>query len=161
MYGKFFKKHSPLKSASSSNFSRSFPGEILTAKKPQQIRPKKIKILLVDDHLMIREALRKLTDTHDDLMIVGEAGDGEEAIKLAQSIRPDIILMDVNMPVMDGIEATRKITTELSQICVIGLSMNEEGVIEEDMKSAGASAYIQKSEAFESLIKTIRTETSS
>lgn len=126
----------------------------------QRFSGKKIKVMLVDDHQMMRDYIRRMLDEHDDIVISGEAGDGEEAIKLAQVTRPDIILMDVNMPVMDGIEATRKITNELSQICIIGLSMNEGSVIMENMKSAGASAYLQKSDAFDLLIKTIRSEAS-
>lgn len=151
---KYFNRFNP-------QFAYCFPAQFFSLVNLKQSRLRKINVLLVDDHQLMRKGIRRVIEYHDDIVIIGEAADGKEAIKLAQATRPDIILMDVNMPVMDGIEATRKITTELSQICVIGLSMNEEGVIEEDMKSAGASAYIQKSEAFESLIKTIRTEASS
>src|SRR5262249_48082150 len=68
-----------------------------------------IRVLLVDDHPMIREGLRGLLDVHEDLTIVGEACDGEEALSLTDKLRPDCVIMDLNMPRMDGIEATRRL----------------------------------------------------
>jgi PAS domain S-box-containing protein len=119
-----------------------------------------IKVLLVDDHQMVREGLRKVIDEQDDIMIIGEAGDGEEAVELSRKTYPDIVLMDVNMPKMDGIQATRRITGEMPHIRVIGLSLYDEDRVIKNIRSAGASAYLTKTEAFESLVETIRAEAS-
>ncbi len=120
-----------------------------------------IKVLLVDDHRMVREGLRNIIDGQDDIMVIGEAANGEEAIKLSRETSPDIILMDVSMPGMDGIKATREITSDMPHIRIIGLSLHEEDRVAEQMRNAGASAYLTKTEAFESLIVTIRAEASS
>lgn len=125
-----------------------------------QNQTEEIKVLLVDDHQMVRKGLRKIIDDQDDIMIIGEAGDGEEAIELSRKTSPDIILMDVNMPKMDGIQATRRITDEMPHIRVIGLSLYDEERVIKNMRSAGASAYLTKAEAFESLVETIRAEAS-
>lgn len=120
----------------------------------------KVKVLLVDDHRMVREGLRKIVDDEDDIVVIGEAADGEEALQMARKYSPDVVLMDVSMPGMDGIEATRKITSEMPNIRVVGLSLHDEHEVADEMRNAGASAYLQKTEAFESLIVTIRAEAS-
>ncbi len=120
-----------------------------------------IKVLIVDDHQMFREGIRKIVEEEDDIKVIGEAADGKEAISLTRETIPDIILMDINMPVMDGIEATRQISSEMPNIRIIGLSLYDGGGIAEDMRNAGAAAYLTKTEAFESLIGTIRAEASS
>lgn len=118
----------------------------------------RIKVLLADDHQMVREGLRKIIEEENDMMVIAEAADGEEAVKLCHEHAPDIVLMDVNMPVMGGIEATQKILSAMSHIRVIGLSLhNDESVIEE-MYNVGATAYLTKTEAFEALSATIRGE---
>ncbi len=116
------------------------------------------KILIVDDHEMVRRGLRKMIENQDDLMVIAEASNGEEAVKSARETSPDIIVMDINLPGMDGIEATRKITAEMPDIRVIGLSLHDEKGVADDMRSAGASAYLTKTEAFETLCATIRSE---
>lgn len=158
MYDKFFHNFVPLRQNLNSQLICNLPIKLFTEENGKHSRLKKIKVLLVDDYRMMRECLRKMLDEHDDIVISGEASDGKEAFMMAREICPDIVLMDINMPVMDGIESTRLITQELSQICVIGVSMNNEETIIKEMKSAGASAYLQKSEAFDLLIKTIRSE---
>lgn len=135
------------------------------AEKIKQIRQKEgykrgIKVLLVDDHQMVREGLRKIIEDQEDIRVIGEAADGIEAIRLAREYSPDLILMDVSMPGMDGIEATKRITDEMPDIRIIGLSLHDEEKITEEMRDAGASAYLTKTEAFESLIVTIRAEAS-
>lgn len=118
----------------------------------------KIKVLLVDDHKMMREGLRKLIEEEDDLTVIAEASDGKEGIKLARETSPDVIVMDVNMPGINGIEATREITGHAPDMRIIGLSLQEEESVARAMRNAGASAYLTKSEVFETLCATIRSE---
>ncbi len=115
-----------------------------------------IKILLVDDHRLVRKWVRKTIENQNGMEVVGEAANGMEAIKLARKKSPDIILMDVNMPGIDGIETTRRITADMPKTRIIGLSTNDEDKIVKEMKNAGASAYITKTDAFDLLVATIR-----
>lgn len=121
-------------------------------------KDKKIRVLLVDDHLMMRQSLRMIIDAQDDLTVIGEASNGEEAVKLARETRPQVIVMDVNMPFMNGIEATQKIASTMPEVCIVGLSLHDSQEVINSMRSAGASAYIMKSEASESLCFAIRSE---
>jgi DNA-binding NarL/FixJ family response regulator len=118
--------------------------------------PTPIRVLLADDHRILREGLASLLSEEPDLQIVGQAVNGLEAIQLARSIHPDVILMDVTMPRLNGIEATRRITAEMSQVAVIGLSMHEEDDMADAMRSAGAVAYLSKDGPADVLIATIR-----
>jgi signal transduction histidine kinase/ActR/RegA family two-component response regulator len=119
-----------------------------------------ISILLVDDHVMVRQGLKALLDSFPNMAVTGEAGDGEEALAMAAQCEPDIVLMDVNMPWMDGIEATKRIKLEWPETLVIGLSVNNSPQIHEAMKSAGASAFVAKDAAAEQLYDTIVAVTS-
>src|SRR5699024_9781231 len=94
----------------------------------------------------------------EDLTVIGEASNGKEAIKLAAETAPDIVVMDVNMPDMNGIEATQKIMSNDPNLRIIGLSLHNHGNVTESMLQAGASAYLSKNEAFETLCATIRSE---
>lgn len=116
----------------------------------------KIRVLLADDHQILREGLASLLADEPDMEVVGEAGDGQEAIELARSTDPDVILMDVTMPGVDGIQATRQITSERSTVRVIGLSMHEEEDMAKAMRAAGATAYLSKGGPSEALIAAIR-----
>jgi len=105
---------------------------------------------------MVREGLRMLIDSHRDLEDVAEAGNGKDALELARQHHPDVVVIDVNMPVMNGIEATRHIKQEMSSICVIGLSsVQEETQSCEAMKAAGAIDLLAKSGPVNNLINTI------
>lgn len=115
-----------------------------------------IRVLLADDHKMLREGLAGLLGDEPDIQLVGEAEDGKAAIAMAQRLRPDVVLMDVSMPEMDGIEATRRITNELPGIRVIGLSMHERDDMAQAMIQAGAFAYLTKGGPCEMLLDTIR-----
>lgn len=115
-------------------------------------------ILIADDHQMVRNGFRRLIDKQHDLKVIGETSNGKETVKLARKKIPDVILMDVNMPEMDGIEATKIISSEIPEICIIGLSLHDRKEVVEDMVSAGACAYLSKDQAFETLCKTIRNE---
>jgi PAS domain S-box-containing protein len=119
---------------------------------------RKIKVLLADDHLMMRNGLRKMIEEEDDLMVVAEASNGNEAVQLANETNPDVIIMDVNMPVMDGIEATRQITLKGLSARIIGLSFHESKDVAKALLEAGASTYLTKSDVFETLCATIRSE---
>lgn len=121
-------------------------------------QPDKIRVLLVDDHKMMLKGLRRIIEQEDDLMVIDEAMNGEEAVKLARENPPDVIVMDVDMPVMDGIDATREIVSSIENVRIIGLSLHEKGSVAQAMRNAGASAYLTKTEAFEALCATIRSE---
>jgi CheY-like chemotaxis protein len=104
----------------------------------------RIQVLLVDDHRMVREGLRGLLSLHPGLVIVGEACDGEEALLLADKLRPDCVIMDVNMPRMDGIEATRRIKAAFCETTVIGISVNMSPEMEQTLRQAGADDFLSK-----------------
>ncbi len=115
-----------------------------------------IRVMLVDDHLVVRDGLAALLRQERDLLVVAEAGDGRQAIERARQEQPDIILMDIMMPEMDGIVATRIIKSLLPNIKIVGLSLFEERQMRDSMMDAGASAYISKSEGAQTLVETIR-----
>ncbi len=117
-----------------------------------------IKVLLVDDHQVVREGLQRLINEQDDMAVVTEAANGEEALKSIKEVRPDVILMDINMPVMDGIEATTEIMGSNLEMCIIGLSVHASDKVEQSMRKAGARAYITKDKATETLCAIIRSE---
>jgi len=112
-------------------------------------------ILLVDDHLMLRKGLRLLIEAEEGLIVVGEANDGREAIDQVRKLTPDIVVMDINMPNLNGIEATRQILAESPQARVLALSIHSGKQYVENMLEAGASGYLLKESAPEELIKAI------
>ena len=115
----------------------------------------RIRVLLVDDHALVRNGLSSVLRYHTELQIVGEAADGQEAVALAAALKPDVVVMDVNMPRMDGVEASKRIKRDLPGTVVIGLSMHEGGHHENAMRESGAAAYLTKDSAAERLIETI------
>lgn len=116
-----------------------------------------IRVLLVDDHAILRQGLAQLLSRDPGILVVGEAADGEIAVKMARSLRPEVVLMDVSMPRMNGIEATRAIHSEFPEMIVIGLSLYAEPHRAEEMRKAGAAAYISKTEAAEVLVATLHS----
>jgi CheY-like chemotaxis protein len=116
----------------------------------------KIRILLVDDHAVMRQGLSMLLSGYADLEVAGEAADGEEAVRMAMDLKPDVILMDISMPRMNGIEATRIIRSEFPRIGIIGLSMFDAADQAEAIKKAGADYYLKKSGNKDELLNTIR-----
>lgn len=114
-----------------------------------------IRVLFVDDHIVMRQGLIRLISGKPDIVVVGEAGNGREAIELARQVVPDVIVMDVSMPEMDGIEATRRIKTQMPQVRVIGLSMYEDALIAKTMRDAGAEAFVSKAASSAELLKAI------
>jgi DNA-binding NarL/FixJ family response regulator len=119
----------------------------------------KIRILIVDDHQSFREVLKELFALQADIEVVGEAQNGQEAIELSRKLRPDVILMDVKMPVMDGVEATHRILAETPDRKILALSFYPDDGFVKDIMRAGALRYILKGSDFEELIAAIRKET--
>ncbi len=117
---------------------------------------KKIKVLAVDDHRLVREGLTNLLRIHPDIDVVGEASDGDEAVAKARTLDPDVILMDISMPGMNGITATKLIKKEMPRIKIIMLTMlDQEGYVYEAVKS-GATGYLLKNTGLEELVKAIK-----
>lgn len=116
----------------------------------------KIKLLLVDDHQVVRAGLRMLFQAEKDMEIVGEVGTGEEALKAVGELKPDVVLMDVVMSGMSGIEATRRIKETSSDTAVLALTMHEDEQYFFEMLQAGASGYIPKRAAPDDLVSAIR-----
>jgi len=115
-----------------------------------------IRILLADDHRILREGLRSLLAQQADITVVGEASDGETAVALARELRPYIVIMDVVMPGLGGVEATRQIRSGLRDTKVIGLSMHSDRRFVSEMLRAGALGYLVKDSAFEELNQAVR-----
>jgi signal transduction histidine kinase/ActR/RegA family two-component response regulator len=114
------------------------------------------RLLVADDHAMVRQGLIEILRKQEGFEAVGEAADGRQALEEARRLRPDVVVMDVSMPVMDGVEATRAITTELPEVCVIGLSMHAREDMEPPMREAGAAGYIAKDSPAEEIVAEIR-----
>lgn len=117
----------------------------------------KINILLADDHPLVRSGLIKLLEPYKEFVIVGEAGDGEEAVALALKLKPDVVVIDLSMPRLNGVEATKKIKEQLTTTNVLVLTMydNEEYVYQ--ILKSGANGYVLKNSTKEQLATAIRT----
>ena len=115
----------------------------------------RIKILVVDDHAIMRDGIRALLGLHDDIEIVGEANEGKEAINKTLELEPDVVIMDVSMPDLNGIEATRQIIDRVPKVKVIALSMHSDALFVTEMLKSGASGYLLKDCAFEELTRAI------
>ncbi len=113
------------------------------------------RILLADDHTVMRQGLIQLMSGQPGIKIVGEASSGLEAIEMARKIQPDVVVMDVAMPIIDGIEATRRIKAELPFTIIIGLSMLTDSHVQQVMREAGAIAVLSKTESITELFKLI------
>jgi len=115
-----------------------------------------IRILLADDHTIIRQGLRSLLEDEPEMEVVGEAEDGREALRLVQELVPDIIVMDVTMPNLNGIDATRRIISRFPHVKVIALSIHSNRRFVAEMLKAGASGYVLKGSLFDELVQAIR-----
>ena len=118
--------------------------------------PAVIRLLLVDDHAMMREGLRMTLEQYADIVLVGEAKDGQEAVDLVEKLRPQVVVMDINMPRLNGIEATTRIRAQFPNVCIIGLSVNAEEDNQRLMQRAGAALLITKEAAVDELYHAIR-----
>ncbi len=115
------------------------------------------KIMIVDDHGMVRKGLQLLLDQQNELEVVGEASDGREAVDKARQLKPDVILMDISMPNLNGIDATKEIKEECPEAKIIALSAYRHRCFITDMLKAGVSGYILKDGIADELIRAIRT----
>lgn len=104
----------------------------------------RVRLMLVDDHRIMRESLAGLLSKEPQIEIVAKASDGQEALELARQTRPDVVVMDVSMPGISGVEATRRIHDEFPDVRIIGLSMHEPDDLRDEMQNAGAAAYLTK-----------------
>jgi DNA-binding NarL/FixJ family response regulator len=116
-----------------------------------------LNILLADDHAIVRAGLRALMEQEEDLTVVAEAGTGVRALELARELRPEVIVMDITMPDMNGIDATRLITRELPQVRVLALSMESDRRFVVEALRAGASGYLLKDALFAELATAVRS----
>jgi NarL family two-component system response regulator LiaR len=116
----------------------------------------KIKILIADDHAVVREGTRQILEHEPDLTVVAEAGDGEEAIQLAGNLQPDVAIIDISMPKLDGIEATKKIKTLYPSIAVLILTAYDDDQFVFSLLEAGAAGYLLKSIRSRELIDAVR-----
>ena len=115
-----------------------------------------MKVLLADDHRIVREGLKSLLEAQADMQVVAEAGDGRQALELAAEHEPDVVVMDVAMPQLNGIEATRRLMNDQPDTRVVALSMHSDRRYVAEALKAGASGYLLKDGAFEELVSAIR-----
>lgn len=119
----------------------------------------KILLILADDDCVFRALIRELFNGHSEFELIGEAGDGREAIAMTLQLHPDVVLMDLSMPVLNGVDATRSILASRPQTCVIGLSIHADATFEAEMLAAGARNYIRKEHAVRDLLPELRAQT--
>lgn len=117
---------------------------------------RKIRVLLADDHRMVRQGFRRILQGEDDMDVVGEAGNGREAVEMARAMKPDVVVMDVTMPELNGIEATRRIREISPFIRVVALSVHRDGIYVREIVRAGAEGYILKESGDTELISAVR-----
>jgi DNA-binding NarL/FixJ family response regulator len=111
-------------------------------------------VLLADDHQLLRQALRRAFEDAG-LHVVGEAGDGAEAVRLATELRPDVVVMDVTMPVLDGVEATRRLHDALPEVPIVVLTMHGETALRREAIEAGASGFLTKDSSMQDVVRTV------
>ncbi len=135
----------------------------VTIEKAEQLEEQKmmdnkkpLRILIVDDHNLMREGLTFVISKETDMEVIGEAANGEQGLKMAHELNPDVVIMDVSMPVMNGIVATTKLRAEMQMLHIVGLTMHNEKVIHDQMKNAGANVCLSKSEPTDRFLSAIR-----
>jgi CheY-like chemotaxis protein len=131
--------------------------ESITHPGPPLVGSEKIRVLIVDDHALVREGLRQILSKEPGMDVVAEASNGVEGVALASLLQPDVVVMDVRMPEMNGIEATKQIRSQLANVQVIGLSLDEAEETSKSMIEAGAAMFLTKSAAGDRLVGAIRS----
>jgi NarL family two-component system response regulator LiaR len=116
----------------------------------------KISVLIADDHPLVRDSISYLLQRHSDFEVVAQAGDGEEAVRLVGELSPDVVIMDIEMPKVDGLEATRQIKSSHPEAAVLALTIHDDEEFVEAMLEAGAAGYLLKSAYGEELLQAIR-----
>jgi len=124
--------------------------------KGKVLRMGKIRTLLADDHTILRQGLRKILEVDPTLEVVGEAGDGREAVKRAEELKPDVVVMDISMPILNGLEATRQISKSLPKTRILILTVHENDQLAFEILQAGATGYLLKDAAGDELISAIK-----
>ena len=117
---------------------------------------KRVRVVLADDHEMFREGLKALVESQSDMEVVGEAATGRSAVALSQELQPDVVVMDVSMPELNGLKATEQLTRLYPQVKIVALTRHREHSYWQELFRAGASAYVLKNSASEELIRAIR-----
>jgi DNA-binding NarL/FixJ family response regulator len=115
----------------------------------------RLRILLGDDHTLVRQGLRKILEDQREWKVVAEAGDGREAVRQAQALKPDVAILDIGMPLLNGIEATRQIVRKVPSVCVLILSMHAEEAYITQALQAGARGYLLKDSADTDLVRAV------
>lgn len=128
----------------------------MSERSPDDALPVPVRVFLVDDHEIVRSGLRALIASQPDMVVVGEAAEGLAFLNSVDAARPDVVVMDVSMPVLDGIEATRRLKAAMPEVKVITLTAREERSYIELIMSAGASGYVLKRSAADDLVRAIR-----
>jgi two-component system response regulator NreC len=116
-----------------------------------------IRVILADDHTIVRHGLSKLIQQQEDMEVIAQAGDGHSTVELTRELAPDMVIMDIGMPDLNGIDATRQIINDFPQVKIIGLSMHSGKKFVIEMLKAGASGYLLKDCALEELVTAIKT----
>ena len=116
-----------------------------------------IRLLIADDHQIVRQGLRTMLERNADFTVVGEAEDGRSAVRMSGELKPDVVVMDIGMPDLNGVEATRQLTAGQPHVRVVGLSMHADRRFAAEMLKAGAKAYLLKDGAFDELATAIRS----
>lgn len=118
-----------------------------------------IRVLLADDHALLRQGLRALLEQEADIEVVAEVADGRAVVQRSRELRPDVVVMDIGMPELNGIEATRRIRRQIPGIRIVGLSMHTSQRMVVEMLRAGADGYVAKLSAFEEVVRAVRAVT--
>ena len=130
--------------------------EAISGDTPEQHQPKKIRIIISDDHPLLRQALRNVLEKQGDFEVIAEASDGVEAIKLATKLIPDVMIMDISMPKLNGLEATKRIKVECPAIAILVLTVHSDNEHIISILQAGAAGYLTKSVYGDEVINAVR-----
>jgi two-component system response regulator NreC len=123
---------------------------------PPDARRGAVRVLLAEDHAIVREGIRRLLAAEPDIVVVGEAADGEAAVRLTENLRPDVVCMDISMPGLSGLEATRQIKARFPEVGIVVLTMHEEEAYFYELVKAGASGYVLKRASARDLVDAVR-----